>query len=142
MAMIPTATDHVSFWAGCPDGMTPWEYGNTGKDYTADTPFYVTSKGLLHCSNIQATGGSIGGWEITPNYLAKYAEGDDFANNRIFRDGDALICPSGINANLTIAGNISNDWILGVGENFGITATGAVYANKLIAKEYGTLGPY
>jgi hypothetical protein len=86
MAMIPTATDHVSFWAGCPDGMTPWEYGNTGKDYTADTPFYVTSKGLLHCSNLDATGGTIGSFkidEVNPNntgHIGIYSKQGSYCN--------------------------------------------------------------
>ena len=63
--------DHVVLWAGTPNNQTPWEYnksisdsGGTG-DYSSVTPFYVTSLGKVKCSNIEATGGTIGPCSIT-----------------------------------------------------------------------------
>jgi hypothetical protein len=56
MAALDTSEDHVVFWAGCPESLTPWQYNATyktrKKDYSSVTPFYVTSFGELKASNI------------------------------------------------------------------------------------------
>lgn len=66
MAALPNP-DHVAFWAGCPMGLTPWEYNakhnedptNYPTEYSAVTPFYITSKGAVVANNITITGGSL-----------------------------------------------------------------------------------
>ena len=60
-----TSPDHVVLWAGCANGLTPWEAVAAGKDYTLQTPFFVTSKGYM-----QSTSGKIGGFTIAGDSLA------------------------------------------------------------------------
>jgi hypothetical protein len=43
-------------------------------------PFYLRSSGFLHCSNIEATGGTIGGWKIDKNMLYASSE-TNISNN-------------------------------------------------------------
>ena len=125
MAIIPTTNNHVSFWAGCPDGMTPWEYNNAGNSYAADTPFFVTSKGLLHCSNLEATGGSIGGWTINPNSLTK---GEFSKDNSIHLYPDGYTTNDASESNKYFGQTDNKTWMLTVGSNFGVTKDGVMYA--------------
>lgn len=58
--------NHVTFWAGCPAGLTPWEYNAQGSsyDYSTATPFFVTNQGKLH-----ATSGDIGPFSLNSSGL-------------------------------------------------------------------------
>ena len=58
--------NHVTFWAGCPAGKTPWEYNAQGEnyDYSTVTPFFVTNQGKLH-----AISGEIGPFSLNSSGL-------------------------------------------------------------------------
>lgn len=66
------STDYVTFWAGCPGGLTPWEYNAQGSsyDYSTVTPFYVTSRGYM-----QAMSGKIGCADIGDEALSIKKDG-------------------------------------------------------------------
>ena len=116
-----TGNNFVAFWAGCPFSYTPWEYNALGGDYTTATPFYVTNSGYMH-----ATSGDIAGWTINKNSLTKgnlgsngihlYAQTDYQTNSNV---GDYF------------GAKEDEEWMLGIGSNFGVTDTGVVYCNDI-----------
>lgn len=68
------SSDYVAFWAGCPNGLTPWEYNkqaSDGTDYSDVTPFFVTSQGYFAALN-----GRIGCADIQPDSLSIYNDSD------------------------------------------------------------------
>ena len=85
--------------------------------------------------NITATTGSIGGFSINGNIGGNNGESYPvnglWYGNRGQSEGFYII-PSGIGSNCTttIAGREADDWVLMLGENFGITKNGALYASS------------
>lgn len=111
-------TDFVAFWAGCPESLTPWEYNKTGRDYAEVTPFFVTSQGYLH-----AASGDIAGWSIEENHFGTLG-------TSLGSSGGIHLYPNGTQlSNDTLFGSSgSKQWTLGIGENFGVTTDGVLYA--------------
>lgn len=95
------------------------------------TVFKVTKAGAL-----TATSGSIGGWALSTNSLATGTWG---ANN------SAMLC-TGTAGSKAIGGSDSiSGWVFTAGANFGVTKTGALYANSAhisgeITATSGTIG--
>lgn len=91
--------------------------------------FYVKHNGEVGCSNLKATGGTIGGWNINDSSLYIGTAG---AENGIKFSKESFSTTN------KIAGSNSN-WRLTIGNNFGVTGKGNLYCNGLYASG-GTIG--
>lgn len=90
-------------------------FGNDGLSIT--DKFKVSAAGAM-----TATSGSIAGWRIESTYLATGTATAPAANT-------LLLCPAGTVSSYTVAGKASSGWTITSGANFGVTKTGAIYAN-------------
>ena len=115
-----------------------WDYGDntklpsniiigvTKKDSSDNLsiPFYITNSGKMYCENVEAVGGTIGGWTIGANALSTGTYGSD---NSVFLSTANM-------ASKAIGGRTGADWRFTIGSHFGVTNTGAIYSNS------GTIG--
>lgn len=97
----------------------------SGLVFKAGDNFGVTSAGKLYCSNADIIGkivtneGKIGGWTVD-NIGLWYGTGETAD------DADILLQPNGNSYGYQIAGQITDDWRLKIGDGFGVTSTGAL----------------
>ena len=97
---------------------------------------------LSNDGNITATGGTIGGWALSSNAL-KYAPKSD---NKVGDAGTMYLCSGGTSAAANIAGSGSiSGWGITIGNTFGVTAGGKLYATGAkisgsITADDGTIG--
>ena len=82
----------------------------------------ITAKAVDLTGKITASSGSIAGWRIEPSYLASGSATAPGANV-------LLLSPAGTVSSYTVAGKASSGWTITSGANFGVTKTGAIYAN-------------
>ena len=99
--------------------------------FTASNKYGVTTSGALY-----STSGKIGGWTIDTNSLGTGTWGTE---------NGVLLC-TGASGSKSIGGSASiSGWTITSGANFGVTKTGAVYANDVhltgaITATSGTIG--
>ena len=93
---------------GGSDGSLTWAF-------TAGSTFGVTTAGTIY-----ATSGKIAGWTLGTNVLSTGTYGSD---SSVFISNTNM-------ASKAIAGTTLSTWRLTVGSHFGVTNTGAVYANS------------
>ena len=111
---------------------TPGVYlGTDGiRNYKDSTHFVKINQGIIEAQGVKlsgqitATSGSIAGWTIKNTYLA--------SNNATAPGNNILILsPKGTTSSYIVGGSESiNGWVLTAGANFGVTKTGALYANS------------
>ena len=82
----------------------------------------ITAKAVDLTGKITASSGSIAGWRIESSYLASGSATTPGANV-------LLLSPAGTVSSYTVAGKASSGWTITSGANFGVTKTGAIYAN-------------
>ena len=89
---------------------------------TSGSKFGVTNDGTVYVSNIQASGGKIGGWTITSGNLSYGSIG---TANGVF------LIPAGSSTTVSIAGSGAiNKWAITSGATFGVTTGGALYSTS------------
>ena len=96
-----------AFNIGGSGSISGWVFGAGGK-------YGVTSSGSVWCSDIHATGGEIGGWDIKSNRLQS-------GNGKILLKQDGMT--------KTVNGT-EGDFVIYANGNFGITTDGALYASN------------
>jgi len=97
----------------------------TGLRMAIGDKFGVTGDGIVYSSNLEATGGNIGGWVIGSNTLYKGTMG---TANGVF------LVPDGSTNSYSIGGSKSiNGWAITSGTDFGVTKTGALYCSNIHA---------
>jgi len=85
---------------------------------------------------LYATSGKIGSWEIGSNYLLTGTWGT----------GESALISTGSSSSKKIGGSdLINNWVFTAGANFGVTKSGALYANSAnisgkITATSGTIG--
>lgn len=86
----------------------------------AETPFKLSWAGYLHTTKLQATGGTIGGWNINDKQL--------YTGNNSSSTASGAICLSSTNFNRQVNGINRDDLRLAIGGSFGISNAGILYA--------------
>ena len=96
----------------------------TGWVLKAGSNFGVTNTGAVHANDIYLNAGYIAGWNITKDGLTK---------DSIGYETSFCVYPKGMidSSEYGIFGTKGLTWCMGVGSNFGVTNTGAVYANDI-----------
>lgn len=85
-------------------------------------PFYVRYNGLVHCENLDAVGGKIGGWGLNGTSLTSGSFG---------KEGGFHMYTSPESYENVFGATGKKDWLLGIGSNFGVTKTGTLYCSDL-----------
>lgn len=123
LVLSPTSTTNSNAIGGSATGLK-W-FLSAGK------VFGVTTAGALY-----ATSGKIGSWEIGSNYLLTGTWGT----------GESALISTGSSGSKKIGGSdLINNWVFTAGANFGVTKSGALYANSAnisgkITATSGTIG--
>ncbi len=104
-----------------------------------------TNNNAITFTNITADGGTIGGWTIASNSLKYTTE----TANGVGVAGTMYLCPAGTTTKKSVGGSDEiMGWGITVGDAFGVTTEGALYANnatiqgKLTAGEYSKIGDF
>lgn len=132
----------VVFYAGAKDN-------NPYPDLSGDCYFGVLQDGSLYCQALKATGGTIGGVQITPTALNVIsgtdvlfsaggstvkiagftADKNSLFSGDTFSSSDVFLC-TGSTGTMTIAGHSGTNWALKAGSAFGVDKYGNMYATS------------
>lgn len=97
-------------------------YKNTALGTNADNSWGLYSDNVFLEGQIIANGGTIGGYDIGTNNLKKGSTRN--------ADGSFWLTPSGENTTMSNLNSTALNWAMTVGQNFGVTTGGGVYATS------------
>ena len=140
MAVSPEYQTDPIFWAGYTgNGVTPWGHDD-GKDYNYETDgswdektnFYVTGEGKVVCKNMEATGGLIGGWELSEHGLTNYGTERKDGNTTYYDKSFCMQEAHGSTVNAIAIGTVTKEtWN---GADFVVKHTGEVVCKNIDAQ--------